>query len=362
MTLSAAERSHYDEQGYVCLRGLLPVADDLEPVAAAYRAYVDELLDRFLAEAGAPALRPDPRTLPFAERFCALLGCSGGRALHHLDPSLNVLVHGYRFRPDLPSAQLPALFALMRSGRILDAIEPLLGPEITCSPIHHMFFKPGRAQLRLAADVAAAVGEGALDGLPLWAFQTLATGWHTDASYSLADARSSRILNVWIALTSTTPETACLRVVPGSHRFPVQRGKIADEHAARAVSVPMEPGDVLLFHHHLIHASHDNRTERTPRWAMNLRYLPTGEADGRPFLPGFVARSRTAPEQELRDADLWRAMWRGALGHLATHALPPDLGRSLTADEATALTARWRALAPDAASWARLAQPPAWRA
>lgn len=361
MTLSAAACRQFEDDGFVCVPGLLSVADVLEPFAATYRAYVDELLDRYLAEAGGDLPQPDPRTRPFAERLAALLGVSGGRVFHHVDPALNVLVHGYRHRPDLPSAQRAELFALMRSPRLLDALESLLGSEITCSPIHHQNWKPGRAQLRLAAEIAAAAGAGRLEELPLWGFQTQATTWHTDASYSLADARTSRIANAWLPLTTTTPETACLRLVPGSHRLPPSEGKaprIDDAKLAGAISLPMEPGDVLFFHHNLIHGSHPNHTEDELRWAVNFRYLPTGEACGRPFLPAFVARSRCAPERELRDPTLWCAMWRGALGRLATHPLPADLGRSLTLAEAAALSAEWRRLAPDPESWARLATAP----
>jgi hypothetical protein len=48
------------------------------------------------------------------------------------------------------------------------------------------------------------------------------------------------------------------------------------------------------------------------RWSMDLRYHPTGQATGRPAFPGFVARSGSNPEAELRDPQAWARSWERA--------------------------------------------------
>ena len=57
-------------------------------------------------------------------------GASGGRAVEHLDPVVSAFNRAFRRRGDLPNAQIPQLFQLMRSEPLLDALESLLGPEI----------------------------------------------------------------------------------------------------------------------------------------------------------------------------------------------------------------------------------------
>ena len=56
----------------------------------------------------------------------------------------------------------------------------------------------------------------------------------------------------------------------------------------------MEPGDVLFLNKLTMHASLPNLSEDV-RWSVDVRYQPTG----RPWFPGFVAQSRSAPESVL---------------------------------------------------------------
>ena len=53
-----------------------------------------------------------------------------------------------------------------------------------------------------------------------------------------------------------------------------------------------------------------------------LRYNPTGQPTGRGMFPGFVARSRSHPETELRDPEAWTAMWLEARRALADGEQP----------------------------------------
>jgi hypothetical protein len=59
------------------------------------------------------------------------------------------------------------------------------------------------------------------------------------------------------------------------------------------------------------------------RISFDLRYNPISQPTGRSAFPGFVARSRRAPEAELRDAAEWARRWMTARDRLA------DLGQDL---------------------------------
>ena len=70
----------------------------------------------------------------------------------------------------------------------------------------------------------------------------------------------------------------------------------------------MQAGDVLLLDKLTMHASLANLSDEI-RWSVDLRYNPIGQPTGRPWFPGFVARSRAAPERELCDAGEWAGLW-----------------------------------------------------
>jgi ectoine hydroxylase-related dioxygenase (phytanoyl-CoA dioxygenase family) len=78
-----------------------------------------------------------------------------------------------------------------------------------------------------------------------------------------------------------------------------------------AVPLPVRRGGIVLFHKMNVHRALPNQSNDL-RWSMDLRYHPTGQATGRPAFPGFVARSRTSPESELRDPVAWSQSWDDA--------------------------------------------------
>ncbi|MGB0389602.1 MAG: hypothetical protein ACPGWR_32680, partial [Ardenticatenaceae bacterium] len=58
------------------------------------------------------------------------------------------------------------------------------------------------------------------------------------------------------------------------------------------------------------------------RWSFDLRYNPIGKKTGRPWFPGFVARSEQYPERELHDAEQWGQMWRDARRNIVPNGIP----------------------------------------
>ena len=124
-------------------------------------------------------------------------------------------------------------------------------------------------------------------------------------------------------------KNGCLAVVPGSQKGELLlhcRGEfgltIPDEMVGSySKPLPMQPTDVLFMTSKTMHTSLPNVSDEI-RWSLDLRYNPIGQPTGRPWFPGFVARSRANPETELTDAGKWAEMWRQARSRLARDGDP----------------------------------------
>ena len=367
--MSDAHAASYASDGYLLVRGLLDPRGDIQHLQESYGRLIDALAYVYLSEAYPTAL-DGYAELPFARRFATMLGASGGAAMHHLDPVLNIYLDNFQWRRDLPTAHTAELFASMRHPLLLDALESLIGPEIVASPIYHVNVKLAQRHLQEVEAVAKASGQDnpALEGF--YNFQVGKTDWHMDAISGLRDSHASHIVNAWIPLTEASAENGCLMVVPGSHTSGVHKEPFPEGFDDGAVTIPMSAGDVLFLDNKLLHSATRNTSADDYRWAFNFRYLRAGETSGRPFLPGFVARSRSAPDSELHNPYLWSTMWDRALTHRVQHGVPcsyQDVREGKLSDEkAASITAHWRQLAPDTLSWLRLgrtggaAQSVAW--
>ena len=98
-----------------------------------------------------------------------------------------------------------------------------------------------------------------------------ATLWHQDIRYWSFDA--PELVSFWLALGAETARNGALRVIPGSHRVELERGRLDAELFLRpelaenkalireAVTVELEPGDALLFHSRLFHAAGKNLSD-----------------------------------------------------------------------------------------------------
>lgn len=113
--------------------------------------------------------------------------------------------------------------------------------------------------------------------------------WHQDAYYFPFD-RGPQV-GVWLAVTEATLANGCLHIVPGSHREPLHEHdidrrpganqgyvEILDHDMSGAVPVLMAPGDLLVFHSHLMHRSMDNSSNAI-RAAMVYHYAERGTVD-----------------------------------------------------------------------------------
>ena len=117
------------------------------------------------------------------------------------------------------------------------------------------------------------------------------TAWHQDIRYWSFDA--PELVSVWLALGPEREENGALRVIPGSHRLDLDRGRF-DRHLflrpelaanreliATAAIVELEAGDALLFHCRLFHAAGKNASGE-----VKLSAVFTYHAGGNRPIPG----------------------------------------------------------------------------
>jgi Phytanoyl-CoA dioxygenase (PhyH) len=149
---------------------------------------------------------------------------------------------------------------LVRHPRILDAVEAVVGPDILCW--ESVFFNK---EPRTPDFIS----------------------WHQDITYWGLEAEGD-VVTAWVALSPSTPESGCMRVVPGTHRREVvahadtfatgnmlSRGQeiaveVDEDHA---VDLVLEPGQMSLHHVKIFHGSHPNRSADR-RLGFAVRYLP----------------------------------------------------------------------------------------
>ncbi len=260
-SLTPEQRSHYEEHGYVVLRGFFS-EDEMAP-------WLARLLDIVEGRAAPPAEMLVMRDVMIAKgvvRAASRVEEFAKIQDFHNDP---VLFDGY-----------------VRHARLLDVVEDIVGPDI--KSVHTMLInKPPNVDGRHP--------------------------FHQDLFY-FPFRPADKIVAAWTALEACTRENGCLQVVPGSHRGELRVHSNPDWEwvnfgyfAAEGVGKPadrihleMSAGDTVLFHPLLLHGSGRNRS-RGFRRAISAhyasaacRYLGDGLAKGgRPYT---LVRGREHPD------------------------------------------------------------------
>jgi ectoine hydroxylase-related dioxygenase (phytanoyl-CoA dioxygenase family) len=95
------------------------------------------------------------------------------------------------------------------------------------------------------------------------------------------------IVTAWVALTDSSPDNGCIRVVPGTHKLDVvahrdtfaadnmlSRGQevAVDVDEAKVVDILLKPGEMSLHHTKIVHGSNANLSAR-PRQGFAIRYI-----------------------------------------------------------------------------------------
>ena len=153
------------EEGYTVLRGVLDVEQDIGPLIEEYGVVLEGLIENLYAERKLRHKYPAENTL---DRLSAFVADTGDEFFDHLSIYVS---HSYD-SADRPMYLHPQMFNLLRSPRLLDAIEQFIGDEIAVSPLHITRIKPpehssirGRAELSERHDLEDAVAPGPV-GVP----------------------------------------------------------------------------------------------------------------------------------------------------------------------------------------------------
>jgi non-heme Fe2+,alpha-ketoglutarate-dependent halogenase len=169
-------------------------------------------------------------------------------------------------------------YDLVRHPRIVDAVAALLGDDVLVWGSLILTKPPGDESF---------------------------IAWHQDGAYAqfLGEAPA---VSAWIALTESTVQSGCMRVVPGSQKVKVahlekhdplnmlNRGQeIAVEvDEATAVDVELRAGEMSLHHVDIVHGSNPNRSSQ-PRTGFIVRYSTPQMLQA--VTPVVVARGCSAP-------------------------------------------------------------------
>jgi hypothetical protein len=172
----------------------------------------------------------------------------------------------------------PFWIRLVSDSRLLDLVEPIIGPDIALFASHYIC-KPGG------------------DGLPVL--------WHQDGSYWPLDPME--VVTGWLAVDDSTAENGCMRVIPGSHKGPrlahhrheqkaVLHTQIdpSDIDESRAVDIEIPAGGVSLHHPWLVHGSNPNRSPKR-RCGLTIRYIPATTRITREEWTTFLLRGAPVP-------------------------------------------------------------------
>lgn len=150
------------------------------------------------------------------------------------------------------------VYEIVSNSRILDAVESVLGPDLMV---------------------------WSSQWFPKFPNDKAFVSWHQDATYW--GLNPPQVTTVWIALSESTTQNGCMRVVPGTHRSPLlpqretygpdnmlSRGQeIAVEvDESRAVSLILQPGEFSLHHIGIVHGSGPN-VSGGPRIGLAIRYV-----------------------------------------------------------------------------------------
>jgi hypothetical protein len=148
---------------------------------------------------------------------------------------------------------------IVHHPNVLDAVEDIIGPNILIYHTTTWIKEPGQPAYVL---------------------------WHQDATYFFLEPYEH--ITAWVALSDSTEESGCVRVLPGSHRLGqlphidapdefnmIKRGQgIEGYDEEEGELLPVMAGELSLHHTHLLHRSGGNNTHDR-RIGVGVSYIPT---------------------------------------------------------------------------------------
>ena len=168
------------------------------------------------------------------------------------DPDFDALVFGHA------NMVMPFIDEITRLSSVLDPVRAILGTDVMVWGAN-LFIKE--------------------------AYSPNYVSWHQDLTYWGLDGVDK--VTAWVALSSATVQSGCMRYVPGTHTQEIavhrdtfaennqlSRGQelVVDVNEAEAVDVVLAPGQIALHHGRIFHASSANQTDDR-RIGLAIRYI-----------------------------------------------------------------------------------------
>ena len=299
-------RAKFDEYGYVVVRGVLDPEEDLQPVIDEYNQVLDGLAKEWVATG---ELSSEYAHLPFDERLVAIVSETGDKVYDHFRIFFNP---PSATTADSPLHVGPSMFGLLTNPKLLDVIENFIGSEILLNPVNVVRIKVPEQKLPKDQDYHIGM---------------TAAWWHQDQGVFADDISEIDMLTVWLSLYDVTKESACLQVIPGSHRQGLSVHCSSGDPTKVGIPelllgnvrhlIELKAGDVHFHHRRIQHGSLRNLSNRL-RFSFDLRYQSGeqmhGQSGGVPRgiqVPCVTARSQSNPETEMRDWREWQALQEG---------------------------------------------------
>jgi chlorinating enzyme len=150
------------------------------------------------------------------------------------------------------------VYRIVSDSSILDAVESILGPNLLV---------------------------WGAQWFPKLPHEKAYVSWHQDGTYWGLHPPS--VTTAWIAISESTRENGCMRVVPGTHEHPMlpQRETYATNNMLsrgqeiavevdekQAVDLVLNPGEMSLHHIAIVHGSGPNTSNNT-RIGLAVRYI-----------------------------------------------------------------------------------------
>lgn len=170
----------------------------------------------------------------------------------------------------------PFWLRLCTDPRLIDRIEPFLGPNIALFAAHYISKPPH-------------------DGQPVL--------WHQDGNYWPLEPME--VITIWLAGDHSTPENGCMRVIPGTHKqkklyehrhnddktnvLSSKLDQLVDE--SKAVDLVVPAGGVSIHSPYIIHGSKANTSDKR-RCGLTLRYIPTTTRVKYDDFPSYLCRGK----------------------------------------------------------------------
>ena len=136
--------------------------------------------------------------LPFERRLVEVY-----RAGLDYAQAMDIALPNAKVYADTPINLGPAVFDLLRSPRLLSAVESLIGGEIYSNPIQHVRIKAPRKYVEAQDKYNALLDKPCGTRMSAW---------------GLEEADDTQLVTAWVAVTEATAENGCLQLVPKSHR------------------------------------------------------------------------------------------------------------------------------------------------